>query len=669
MVFKIISVGSIPATLVILLFKFLTRRIKTHKHTRKVFGTKSKVNSSKFRRLYIHPGDFTKSDTFHKNTLNSSYQRNYCLLSNMSNTLNIYTILNKSCFALPFLRGKWSHLVFTEVTPSQRLFSSAMLLPFFTLYTRLFSQKLPVYSIKTVRTNSLIRSNHLCNPNVSIKTNVFSSWCLLTIIRGAAKLFFTKKVFGTYIVAKDSFFTNNVYFPSVTNIKTFNTLVAFKTIKNLKCFNPTIRSGWNIQMSSQLHSKFPLDFGYTYKNNLHFLPRSKQLFSYNKSLKGVAFLETLVKYVGSQKIQFLKNLVSKKKNAYLVFKFCKRWNIQKRYALNSLVKSSRVITKFSLKKKTFRLLLNKVYYYRQLRAVYSCDSFKTSQSSLFRTKYSFKKIRLYGALKESPATTNPNSYCNSHLYYNSRSIFSKKFCLFTDPLVSPLIYKLGYFFNYTTLFKHLEGFFSNLSPCSINFKKKVVKQIYSARLNYVFRENITPWVYNTLIKFMEFYSGRKIYVDFYSFMNQAIDPHYIVLYKSWMPRFSYYERRLGHRFFLEEALHILHMGFNYQDSKLISSWLKSIIQRISFWKTRFIFRFIKYLFNNYFQYIFKELGVKGFKIKLKGKISVAGNSRKRCILYRVGKTSHSTHQLKVVHTMDKIVTFTGVMGFQIWIFY
>ena len=153
MVFKIISVGSIPATLVILLFKFLTRRIKTHKHTRKVFGTKSKVNSSKFRRLYIHPGDFTKSDTFHKNTLNSSYQRNYCLLSNMSNTLNIYTILNKSCFALPFLRGKWSHLVFTEVTPSQRLFSSAMLLPFFTLYTRLFSQKLPVYSIKTVRAN------------------------------------------------------------------------------------------------------------------------------------------------------------------------------------------------------------------------------------------------------------------------------------------------------------------------------------------------------------------------------------------------------------------------------------------------------------------------------------------------------------------------------------
>ena len=38
-----------------------------------------------------------------------------------------------------------------------------------------------------------------------------------------------------------------------------------------------------------------------------------------------------------------------------------------------------------------------------------------------------------------------------------------------------------------------------------------------------------------------------------------------------MPRFAYYERRLGHRFFLEEALHMLHMSFVYQDSKLLSS--------------------------------------------------------------------------------------------------
>ena len=669
MVFKIISVGSIPATLVILLFKFSPRKTQTNKHRKVIFSPKAKTNLSKFRKQYLHSGDFIKSEAFHKGTLSNSYKLNHCFLTNIINTLSLYHNLNKFCstFSLLVAKGQWT--AFTKVTSSPMPFTSPMstLLPFFTSYNRDFNYKhLASYS-KIVHASEPV---NLGAPyNFRIRTNVFSSWCLLTIIRGSARLFFTKKVFGTYIVTKDSFFVNDVYFPSPTNIRTFNNLVAFKTTTNFDGFESTIRSGWNTLVPSQLRSKFFADISYGYKNNLHFFVRGKQHFNYNNSLKRVAFLKTLVKYATNQGIQLLKGLVLSKKITYLSFRFCRKWNIQKRYVLNFLIKSSKVIARFSNKKKTFKLLLNRVRYYRQLKAVYNCDFFKTSQSSLFQTKYNFKRIKLYKALRESQAGTNLNNYHNLNFYYNSRNIFSKKLCLLINPFISPLLYKLGYFFNYVTFFKHIKNFSSNLSPCSVSFKKKVVKQIYSARLNYVFRENITPWVYNTLIKFMEFYSGRKIYIDFYSFMNQAIDPHYIVLYKSWMPRFSYYERRLGHRFFLEEALHILHMGFNYQDSKLVSSWLKSIIQRISFWKTRFIFRFIKYLFNNYFQYIFKELGVKGFKIKLKGKISVAGNSRKRCILYRVGKTSHSTHQLKVVHTMDKIVTFTGVMGFQIWIFY
>jgi len=152
-------------------------------------------------------------------------------------------------------------------------------------------------------------------------------------------------------------------------------------------------------------------------------------------------------------------------------------------------------------------------------------------------------------------------------------------------------------------------------------------------------------------------------------MNQAVDINFIILYKRWIPRLSYYERRLGHRFFLEEALHIIHIGFVFKDIKIVNTWLQAIIKRISFWKTRFIFRFLKYLFNNYFIFILRFLGVKGFKVKLKGKISVAGNSRKRSILFRLGKTSHSTTNLKVIHHISLVNTFTGVMGLQTWLFY
>ena len=201
------------------------------------------------------------------------------------------------------------------------------------------------------------------------------------------------------------------------------------------------------------------------------------------------------------------------------------------------------------------------------------------------------------------------------------------------------------------------------------FNFKIKKLLTSNNYNVFLKENLTPWVYSNVLRFIEFCSSKKVLLQLYSFMNQSINLEYITLYKRWIPRLSYYERRLGHRFFLEEALHILHIGFTLKDIKLVSSWLKAIIKRISFWKTRFIFRFIKYLFNNYFAFILKFLGVKGFKVKLKGKISVAGNSRKRSILYRVGKTSHSTIDVKVIHDLSLVNTFTGVMGLQTWMFY
>ena len=121
-----------------------------------------------------------------------------------------------------------------------------------------------------------------------------------------------------------------------------------------------------------------------------------------------------------------------------------------------------------------------------------------------------------------------------------------------------------------------------------------------------------------------------------------------------MPRLTYFENRLGHKFFLEECLHIIHLCFFKKDVYLVSSWLKAIILRISFWKTKFIFRFLTYLFLNYFRHELLNLGARGIKIKLKGKISCAGNSRKKVILFRFGKTSHSEVSLKVIYKKDTI---------------
>ena len=180
---------------------------------------------------------------------------------------------------------------------------------------------------------------------------------------------------------------------------------------------------------------------------------------------------------------------------------------------------------------------------------------------------------------------------------------------------------------------------------------------------------IDPWVTNMLTRFVQHCYGKNSLIHFNPFVNDNVHLEAQALYRMWIPRLAFYERMMGHRFFIEEAFHIMHLSFAYHDAKLFASWLKAIITRISFWKTRSIFRFLKYVFNNYLRFHLPFVGAKGIKIRLKGKISAAGNSRKRTIIFRGGKNSYSSVNVKCVHSFSTITTFTGVMGFQVWLFY
>jgi hypothetical protein len=284
----------------------------------------------------------------------------------------------------------------------------------------------------------------------------------------------------------------------------------------------------------------------------------------------------------------------------------------------------------------------------------------------------------FNAQLPKPSILSSTAYKTSHkvaFSSTSSSLFNKFFHQTTTQLLlSPYLIKLN-LLNQTGDAKSLLGIFSihdrdynNIRPVP-DFKKNLTKKIKKYVTSSILRLNITPWYHNTIIRFFENCSGNKVFLQYYLSIANRVDDESIILYKRWMPRMASYERKLGHRFFLEEALHIIHLSFRLHDASLISNWLKAMIKRISFWKTRSIFRFLKYLFNNYLESNFNYLGVKGFKVRLKGKISAAGNSRKRNIIFRSGKTSYSSVSLKCLHSASTISTFTGVMGFQVWLFY
>jgi len=97
------------------------------------------------------------------------------------------------------------------------------------------------------------------------------------------------------------------------------------------------------------------------------------------------------------------------------------------------------------------------------------------------------------------------------------------------------------------------------------------KKVLNSFSNKSFQTNIVPWYYNTLIRFIEDCSGKKVLFQFYPFINQEMTLEFVARYRRWLPRMSSYERNLGHRFFLEEALHIMHLSFILRDPKIIAT--------------------------------------------------------------------------------------------------
>lgn len=209
---------------------------------------------------------------------------------------------------------------------------------------------------------------------------------------------------------------------------------------------------------------------------------------------------------------------------------------------------------------------------------------------------------------------------------------------------------------------------SNLWSLTSNVKSLLFKKNFH-EIRVFSKKNFGRWFSATTTDFLEHCSGKKTLVYTYFTLIFSLSYHFTILYSRWARRLRYFSRRLGHRFFLRESLHIIHIGINWRDSHIVISWLKSLILRISFWKTRVILRFIRQLFTYLMAGKFPALGAKGFKVKLKGKISVAGNSRKRTIFLRYGRNSHGTVSLRCLYSRDIVESFTGVMGLQLWVFF
>jgi len=180
---------------------------------------------------------------------------------------------------------------------------------------------------------------------------------------------------------------------------------------------------------------------------------------------------------------------------------------------------------------------------------------------------------------------------------------------------------------------------------------------------------LSVWYYKTLIQFIENCSGRKTTLLLGPFIENSLSFEDRARCTLWNNRVTGFQRIMGSRIFVHEALAIVVMSIRLQDPTFLSNWIRGMLRRLSFWKYRLIFRYLKFVLRYVLKPNFHLLDFRGVKLRLKGKISVAGNARTRTLFMRIGDTSHSKMTNRVAYDLSYVNTFTGILGFKLWFFY
>lgn len=246
-----------------------------------------------------------------------------------------------------------------------------------------------------------------------------------------------------------------------------------------------------------------------------------------------------------------------------------------------------------------------------------------------------------------------------YFLWNQHNLNSKVDSIFTKSFLQPYMSEF-HRYNFSSRVNFYEN--SNLWPSihlNYTIKRKLFKRIHSIK----FVPNVTMWYYDTLVKFIEHYTSRRVYLKFNPFIENSLTYIDLARCSMWEPRVYAFQRILGHRIFVNESLRILHLALRFRDPAFLSNWMKTMLYRMSFWKYRLLFRYVKFTMRYLFWPHFEELGFKGLKFILRGKISVAGNARTRTLVYTIGETSHAKVNNRVLSEFTTVNSFTGVMGF------
>lgn len=425
---------------------------------------------------------------------------------------------------------------------------------------------------------------------------------------------------------------------------------------------------FSIKKSSRINFYFTARFYrkyYTYIEYLTFLNKSRQkrsLYSHvysNTQLKGkfLLFLRSNTNLIPLKTV-FYGNNTAFRNNITKSLANLFEYQFQDNF-LESFYSNTHKLTSLALD------IQKKIHYSddRPLR-LFSKSGLDTDSVTSRNVPFSYETLFTFSNLKASKLLNNNNLFKFFFWNYLFLDKYSRRVLPSSDSFHS--FFTQFFSSNFSTRIKFFSN--TNIIPLSI-FKYTVRRRVVKLFNNSIFVPKTTGFFYKTLVNFIEFFSGKKVFIKFDSTIEHSLTYSDHARCYMWFNRVLGFQRILGHRIFVHESLRIFHIAIRYRDPTFLANWIKAMLYRMSFWKYRVLLRYVKFVLRDLFLGAFSDLDFKGVQLTLKGKVSVAGNARTRTVSYSIGSTSHSNFNNRVLSHFTNLHSFTGVMGFRLTFYF
>lgn len=201
-------------------------------------------------------------------------------------------------------------------------------------------------------------------------------------------------------------------------------------------------------------------------------------------------------------------------------------------------------------------------------------------------------------------------------------------------------------------------FFNNYYPI-VYFEKKKLNLFFS---KYRVGPNINYSIYMHfyILSFLENIFKKNFFLKTFNNNFQKIKEVASINlmynnYKNYKPKFL-------KKFSITDLIEIIWYSFLFKDLNMLSNWFCNLLELTKFLMHRKILIFFGNFIKKYSNLFMKDLNIKGFFFDIRGKVGVAGNSKKRHFFFKFGKLSRSTKKSKMNFKQAVVRTPSGAMG-------